>query len=107
LPSRVDAALDAFLFDDAVAAILELIDAANRHLDQVAPWRLARTDPDAAAALLYAPLEAARIAAGELAPFVPEVAQTIVARLGGDSRPTWGRLAALHAGSPPLPRKNK
>jgi methionyl-tRNA synthetase len=107
VPSRVDAALDAFLFDDAVAAILDLIDAANRHLNHVAPWRLARTDPDAAAALLYAPLEAARIAAGELAPFVPVVAQTIAARLGGDIRPTWGRLAALHAGPPPLPRKNK
>ncbi|HMG22109.1 MAG TPA: class I tRNA ligase family protein, partial [Kofleriaceae bacterium] len=108
LPARVDAALDAFLLDDAVAAITELIGAANRALEIAAPWRVARTDPAAAAAALYAPLEAARIAAGELAPFVPGVARTILDRLGdphGD--PRWGARSAieLHAGPPPLPRK--
>jgi methionyl-tRNA synthetase len=108
LPGRVDAAVDAFLFDDAVAAILEVIDAANRSLEIAAPWRAARTDPVAAAGALYAPLEAARIAAGELAPFVPGVAQTIAARLGGDQEPGWGRLvprAEVRVGPPPIPRK--
>ena len=108
LPARVDAALEAFLLDDAVAAVTELIGAANRALEIAAPWRIARTDPAAAVAALYAPLEAARIAAGELAPFVPGVARTILARLGdphGD--PRWGARSAieLHAGPPPLPRK--
>lgn len=109
LPGRVDAAVDGFLFDDAVAAILELVDAANRGLEVAAPWRAARTDPVAAAAALYAPLEAARIAAGELSPFVPELARTIAGRLGdADLRPGWGGLApgaALRIGPPPLPRK--
>lgn len=108
LPARVDAAVDGFLLDDAAAAIVELIDAANRTLELAAPWRVARTDPAAAAAALYAPLEAARIAAAELSPFVPGVARTILARLGdpvGDAR--WGRAPAaeLPAGPPPLPRK--
>jgi len=108
LPRRVDVAVDAFLFDDAVAAILEVIDAANRSLEIAAPWRAARTDPAAAARALYAPLEAARIAAGELAPFVPGVAQTIAARLGADQKPGWGRLvpgAEVRVGPPPIPRK--
>lgn len=108
LPSRVDAAVDRFVLDDAVAAIVELIDAANRALDRTAPWRIARTDPAAAAAALYAPLEAARIAAGELAPFVPGVSRAILARLGdADGDPAWGRPigAGLHAGPPPLPRR--
>ncbi|HEX3758240.1 MAG TPA: hypothetical protein VHW23_06020, partial [Kofleriaceae bacterium] len=107
LPARVDAALDAFLPDDAAAAIVELVDAANRALDRTAPWRTARTDPAAAAAALYAPLEAARIAAGELSPFVPGVARTVLARLGDpDDAPGWGRPAGeLRAGPPPLPRK--
>jgi methionyl-tRNA synthetase len=107
LPARVDAALDAFLFDDAVGAIVELIDAANRHLELAAPWRLARTDPAAAASALYAPLEAARIAAGELAPFVPEVSRTIAERCGGDVISAWGRPAAFCGGPAPLPRKSK
>ena len=99
LPAQVDAAIDAFLPDDAAAAILALIDAANRAIDRTAPWRIARGDPAAAAAALYAPLEAARIAAGELAPFVPAVARTIGERLG-DLVPG----APLPGGPPPVPR---
>jgi len=109
LPARVDAAVDAFLPDEAVAAILEVIDTANRSLEIAAPWRAARTDPVAAAGALYAPLEAARIAAGELSPFVPGIARTIAARLGDAGlEPGWGRLlpgAELRIGPPPLPRK--
>jgi methionyl-tRNA synthetase len=107
LPARVDAALDAFLVDDAAGAICDLVDAANRALEQTAPWKL--TDRDAAARALYAPLEAARIAAGELLPFVPDAARTILARLGDPSdASTWGLLEPgreLVPGPPPLPRK--
>ena len=102
LPVRVDAALDAFAFDDAADAIVRVLDEANRTLDVAAPWRVRD------ASLLYAPLEAARIAAGELSPFVPGVAATIAARLGSHLEPSWGGLvpgAALRAGPPPLPRK--
>jgi methionyl-tRNA synthetase len=111
LPARVDAAVDAFLLDDATGAIVELIDEANRSLERTEPWRLARTDPAAAAALLYAPLEAARIAAGELEPFVPGVARAIAHRLGDPGlHARWGGLAdgaRIRTGSPPLPRKNR
>lgn len=108
LAGRVDAALDAFLPDDAAAAIVEFLNAGNRYLEVVAPWRLARTDRDTALASLYAPLEVARFAAGELEPFVPGVAQIIAARLGNvELTPTWGTLvpgAELPLGRPALPR---
>lgn len=108
LPALVDAALDVFLFDDAVAAILDVIDAANQALELAAPWRVRHTDPAAAAASLYAPLEAARIAAGELLPFVPGVARAIKDRLGDpDLSPTWGVLQPGHQlrdGAPLIPR---
>ncbi len=110
LPDRVDTAIDAFLFDDAVAAIVDVIDRANRTLELCAPWRTARTDRLAAGAALYAPLEAARIVAGELSPFVPGIASTIVARLGGANLdPRWGGLvpgSELRTGPPPIPRKH-
>ncbi len=109
LPARVDAALDAFLFDDAAGAIVELLDAANRAIEHAQPWRVRRTDPRAAAASLYAPLEVARIAAGELAPFVPGIARTIAARLGDAALDAaWGGLAPgaeLRPGAPPVPRR--
>jgi methionyl-tRNA synthetase len=115
IPARVDAALDAFLLDDAVGAICTLIDAANRALEVTQPWRLAKTDPVAAARALYAPLEAARIAIGELQPFVPRLATHLARRLGasnaGNGRaelsPQWGLLpvgALLAIGPPPVPR---
>ena len=99
LPGRIATALDAFLLDDAAAAIVELLDAANRTLELTAPWRLRRTDPEAAARALYAPLQAARCAAEELEPFVPATARALVARLG-DLEPG----APLVAGPPPVPR---
>jgi methionyl-tRNA synthetase len=102
LPARVDAAIDSFAPDEGAVAITDLLDAANRYLEATTPWRLARTDPEAAAAALHAPLAAARVAASELAPFVPYVAHTIAARLGelhpGD---------ALRTGPPPVPRKGR
>jgi len=111
LPGRVDRALDGFLVDDAAAAIVELLDSANRALDRAEPWRLQHSDPAAARAALYAPLEAARIAAAELSPLVPGIARTIAARLGGAGQdPRWGQLApgaALIAGAPPVPRLNR
>jgi methionyl-tRNA synthetase len=108
LPAKVDAALDAFLLDDAVGAIFALVDAANRALEATQPWRLAKTDPVTAAQALHAPLEAARIAIGELQPFVPRLTAQLADRLGAaDLAPTWGLLpvgARLEIGPPPVPR---
>jgi hypothetical protein len=60
---------------------------------------------------VYAPLEAARIALGELSPFVPDVARVIASRLGDPHlEPSWGGLrpgALLRAGSPPVPRRRR
>jgi methionyl-tRNA synthetase len=106
LPDRIDRALDDFLVDDAAGAITDLLDAANRELERTAPWKL---EPAAAARALYAPLEAARIAAAELLPFVPDAARTILHRLGDPATtPHWGGLEPgreLVTGPPPLPRK--
>lgn len=111
IPERVDDALDRFRPDEAVAAVIDLIDAGNRHLEVVAPWRLARNDRAAALAALYAPLEAARFAVGELQPFVPGVARIIAGRLAdADLAPWWGGLTpggVLRLGPPPLPRTRR
>jgi methionyl-tRNA synthetase len=95
LPQRIDAALDAFLLDEAAAAIVELVDAANQHIERTAPWRLARTEPDAAARALVPPIDAARVAIAELAPFVPRLAAALAARV----------QAPLREGPPPVPRR--
>ncbi|MEP6861477.1 MAG: methionine--tRNA ligase [Deltaproteobacteria bacterium] len=97
LPARIDAALDAFLVDEAAAAIVDVLDAANRALDASAPWRLAKTDRAAALCALASPIAAARAAAVELSPFVPGVSRTILERLGDPG-------GVILRGPPPLPR---
>jgi methionyl-tRNA synthetase len=92
LPARVDAALEAFAVDEAASAIVDVLDAANRHVDLVAPWKIAKTDPRAARVALEPALHAARVCATELAPFVPDVAGALLRYLDA-------------GGPPPVPHK--
>jgi methionyl-tRNA synthetase len=45
-PQRVAAGLDAFDFRAATAAIWDVVEAANRYVEQTEPWRLARAERD-------------------------------------------------------------
>jgi methionyl-tRNA synthetase len=122
LPERIGAAMDAYDPRAALAAMWELVSRANEAVEETAPWALARAerDGDAAAgrqldAVLYALLEAVRLAAVHLEPFLPVPAARILARLGepdaaGQSyaeRMRWGGLASgrrLAAPAPLFPR---
>ncbi len=93
LPGRVDAAIDRFSVDEAVAEVFGAVDAANRYLETTAPWRLARVDEGAAAAAVRASLDAVAGLAGELAPFLPATSDAILQRLGADGgAPPWQQL---------------
>jgi methionyl-tRNA synthetase len=91
-----------FVTSRALTSLWELIDAANKYLDQEAPWKLAR-DPDQRerlATVLYETLEVLRVIAALLAPFLPETSPRILAALGNPPVPKllsdalrWGQLA--------------
>jgi methionyl-tRNA synthetase len=70
----------------ALEAIFEFLDVVNRYLENRAPWKLAKSDDDASkrlvATTLYTSCEALRVAALLLAPFLPDTAAQILARLG-------------------------
>ncbi len=94
-PERAAAALGAFDFRAATAAVWEVVDAANRYTEQVEPWRLARAEQagDARAGELLD--EALALLVGtcaelgrELEPFVPGLA----ARVGTACDGSAGRL---------------
>ena len=63
-----------------------MLDRANKYIDENAPWTLAK-DMEAngprLARVLYNLLETIRICAIALEPFMPQTAETILARLGG------------------------
>jgi methionyl-tRNA synthetase len=85
-PGLADAALGDFDFRAAADASWDIVDQANRYIEHVRPWQLARAQPDdlAAAARLNAVLalliRACRCLAAELSPFVPSTAARIAAQ---------------------------
>jgi methionyl-tRNA synthetase len=55
----------------------QILDPANQYADQQAPWKLVKTDKDAAAKVLFDLLEPLRAATVLLKPFIPRSAETI------------------------------
>ncbi|MCO5973387.1 methionine--tRNA ligase [Actinoallomurus soli] len=103
-PALVAAALDAFDLRAATEAVRAIADAANRFVEQVRPWELARAERagdgdagrrlDAALAVL---LHACRTLGAELSPFLPDAADRIARQCAAVD----GRLPAP---SPVFPR---
>ncbi len=91
--AAVERAFRDFALQDALRAIFELIAAANRHVDSTAPWQLAQRANDAPSAserraaelalarALSSDVYALSVSAELLAPFLPETARAIQARL--------------------------
>jgi methionyl-tRNA synthetase len=92
LDGRVREAMTAFDFQQATAAIWELIGDANRYIEVQAPWKVARSesaegsDGEEARARMDAVLstlaEVLRVVGIELRPFLPHAASEVVAQLG-------------------------
>lgn len=103
-------AVDDFALHQALAATLELAAAANRYADQQEPWLLSKratTLPSGEPRgdllcqlghVLWRLLEALRVTAILLAPFLPEAARGIARRVGFDER-DLGDLATASYGA--------
>ncbi|WP_042417341.1 methionine--tRNA ligase [Streptacidiphilus anmyonensis] len=100
---RVDAALDAFDYRAAAAAVWTLVEEANRCIDRTRPWELAKSERGGARsaaldAALAALVSACRQVGEELRPFLPDAAERIVERctpVGGvlpTSTPLFAKL---------------
>ncbi|WP_305043890.1 methionine--tRNA ligase [Geoalkalibacter sp.] len=97
----VDAQMNEMAFNKALQAIWELIGAANKYIDDTAPWALAK-DPAQVGRLgtvMYNLLEGTRLIALLVNPFMPDTARKIMTILGcGDEdlsfagHENWGGL---------------
>lgn len=99
---RVDELMNELAFNKALQEIWELISAANKYIDETAPWALAK-DPALAERLgtvMYNLMEVQRIIALLVAPFMPETAAAMLQILGQEEnvslegRDGWGLLPA-------------
>ena len=112
-----DEAARQLYFADALAAIFALVDAANKHYQRTQPWQLAKSSGDRARleSSLYAGLEAVRLTAYLLYPYMPTVADRITEQLGvsAASEAPWAEVArwgvlrpgsTVRSGAPLFPR---
>ncbi len=104
-------------FSQALAEIWRLLGAANKYIDEEAPWTaLKRGRPERAGTILYNTLEALRVATILLSPVLPTATQRVWDQLGVtaaltaqrlDDARRWGGLPAglqVRPGAPIFPR---
>ncbi|MBQ6420482.1 MAG: methionine--tRNA ligase [Clostridia bacterium] len=77
---------DEFKIADALEAVMNAAKRSNKYIDETTPWALAKNeaDRDRLSTVLYNLLEAIRIIAAELTPFMPETAEKIRAQINCD-----------------------
>jgi methionyl-tRNA synthetase len=119
LGHQVAHAYDTLAFSQACEAILALVRASNKFVDEQAPWTLYKQGNQAAVErVLYTVLESVRLAAYLLSPIIPTISNTIYQQLGfsvnfddrqiGRIAPyqthgDWGILPAGQVFAPPQP----
>jgi methionyl-tRNA synthetase len=92
----------AFQYNVALQRIwLEVLDAANRYIQETEPFKLVKTDPEGARAVLANLAESIRVVAILLKPFLPTTAATFYGAFNfGDAKP-WEAVAYRDAATPP------
>jgi methionyl-tRNA synthetase len=105
-----------FSFHKALIAVWELIGRANKYVDTMKPWKLAKQDRERLGIVLDTLTEIIKIVSVLLWPFMPETAEKIQCQLGLDmvgmklplnSLDTWGgskRVRAISKAPPLFPR---
>lgn len=95
--ATVIAKMDEMAIEEAIAAVWGLLDAVNKYIDSTAPWALAKNgETEQLGGVLYAVLEALRIAATLASPYIPTLASKIWEQLGIEAplaSQSWSDLA--------------
>ncbi len=104
LRGRYEAAMEKYQFQDALAEVFQVIGRANKYIDENTPWTLAKdmaANGPRLARVMYNLLEAIRLSAVLLTPFMPDTAEKIFAQIGAcsgcrtwESAQDWGHLSS-------------
>jgi methionyl-tRNA synthetase len=93
--------MEAFAFNKALQSIWELVSAANKYIDDSAPWALAKDEDqrERLGTVMYNLLETVRLIGLLVTPFMPETGARICTILGInpedqqlDKHDSWGLL---------------
>ena len=102
LLGRMRAHMDVQALNKAADEIFAVCDAANKYVEEMAPWGLKKTDPARMRVVLYVSLEVVRHLAICLTPFTPGLSGRILDAVGVPPEPEARSFAALTPGAPPL-----
>ncbi len=80
---EMEKAFDDFRIADAVEAVINSAKRSNKYIDETAPWALAKDEAnkERLSTVLYNLLEAIRIIAVELSPFMPDTSKAILSQI--------------------------
>ena len=83
-PVAVEKKMDDLRVADAITEIFNLFKRCNKYIDETMPWALAKEEEkkDRLETVLYNLLESIKSGAKQLAPFMPETSEKILAQLG-------------------------
>ena len=83
-PQVVEKKMDDLRVADAITEIFNLFKLCNKYIDETMPWALAKEEEkkDRLETVLYNLLESIKSGARQLAPFMPETSEKILAQLG-------------------------
>ncbi|NET32822.1 MAG: methionine--tRNA ligase [Cyanothece sp. SIO1E1] len=83
LGSQATQAYESLAFSEACEAILALVKASNKFVDEQAPWKLYKQGQQAEVEqVLFAVLESVRLAAYLLSPIIPDISTAVYQQLG-------------------------
>ncbi len=116
LSKDLEKAMNSLDFSAALANIWELINKANKYIEETAPWKLAKEDRPRLQLVCYNLLEVLRIISVAIVPFMPQTAGKMAVQLGIEDRiknaqikdiEQWGQLrpgGKIAKGEPMFPR---
>jgi len=94
-------AVGGFQYTTALRRIwLEVLDAANRYIETTQPFKLAKTDPEAAKVVLINLAEALRVSAILIKPFLPNTAATLYRAFNFEQARPWEAVSYRDAAQP-------
>lgn len=82
----IEKAIGEFRIADALQAVMDSAKRSNKYIDETAPWALAKDESKSArlSTVLYNLIEAIRIIAAEITPFMPQTAKEILSQINTD-----------------------
>jgi methionyl-tRNA synthetase len=93
--------IGAFEYSAALQRIWrDVVETANRYIQETEPYKLAKTDPDACRAVLVNLADWLRVAAILIKPFLPKTAQTFYSAFNFEEGKPWERVSYGDAVSP-------